>query len=345
MSIEEKKLNFDLISDWSTTTFTKISDLDAKIKNLTNEYFKCTDLSEKLQLSDLIHENISQLQKLETKVDNDIRNLSARFKNIDNSGGFTDEELNAYMAFTASKDAIKAKLTESKSEINTNDMEADLEKAFSKLEKVQEELPPLEQLQKGSVILEHFTHKDIAKDGNCLFAAIAYSLDGTEDTHAAVRKRCCDMLQIEEFGAEHLLNTPHSEEGLKDYYEGWCVRKAEDELGLKEMPRDMEVRAVLVEQGKEIILSELSTKLQREPTPVDIYREFMSQDKSHGGEVELETIAKDIQRPIIVFRGQGERITAQSQASVFGAEYEGKTPIVLYNMPGHYDAYILKSGR
>ncbi|MBS0655783.1 MAG: hypothetical protein JSR46_08400 [Verrucomicrobia bacterium] len=209
------------------------------------------------------------------------------------------------------------------------------------LQKGKEHKPSLESLSKASEVLKQYRQQDIAKDGNCLFKAVSYSLYGTEERHAQLRKECCEKIAIEEFAADYLLSTPHSDEGLKDYYEGWCVRTAEEQNpALKDMRRDMGIRAAIVEQGKESIRAALTAKLTKEPSAVDIYKAFMSQDKSHGGEIELTVLVEMLQRPILVFKGRDAHLVPTAEASTFGREYKGKSPIILYNMPGHYDAYV-----
>ena len=95
-----------------------------------------------------------------------------------------------------------------------------------------------------------------------------------------------------------------------------------------------------MKRGKEVIEKDLERKLGKLPTDMDLYREFMRQDKSHGGDAEIAVFAKLLQRPILVFRGPKAEIEAHLIAFVYGKEYEGKEPIVIHNMPGHYNAYV-----
>jgi hypothetical protein len=201
--------------------------------------------------------------------------------------------------------------------------------------------PELEQLLIGLHMLKHFEHISIQNDGNCLFGAISQGVYGSETNRDQLRQLCCDELIIDDCFAEIFLETSVSEQGIKDYFEGWCLRTAEaaDE---KWIGKD---RSSVVAEGRQIINDRLKNQLNRDPTSGDFYREFMRQDTSHGGETEIITLSKALKRPILVFKttkaGQ-KYVDANQKASLFGEEFKGATPLVIHNIPGHFNAYVPK---
>lgn len=352
-------LNFDGISKWSHSIFDKIDketgQLQDKIREISTESFKSKNPPTKIELFNNMERKISQFNEIENEALTEIMLIQEMFSNLEKSGGFDENQLLAYQTFTSSKQEIFETFQKTKENLDKVSKEIDqaMKHEFLKLEPVPipipKELPPLNALAKGNAVLEHFNLQKTSKDGNCLFGSISYSLYGTENKQDELRQRACDVIQIDEEFATYLLNTPHSEEGVKDYFDSWCLRTAEDldksseNIIQKATPaKRAEVREQVIKKGKELILKLLEEKLGHKPNDLDLYREFMRQDKSHGGTLELTALAKIIKRPILVFRGPKEELQPSEQASIFGKEYEGNIPIVLHNMPGHYDAYIPK---
>lgn len=342
-------VNFGYISNFIESIMGSINrnenELLKKITILKNGFFDAADLSQKMELADAIANIKRNLHGFKSEVDEKINSIKSEFSTIDSSGGFNDEQLLAYKSFNSCEEEIRNTLNRAVQKVGTEVEETKkiidvaLTQELSKLTDVPktERLPKLDQLQQGGEVLKHFKWHEIAKDGNCLFGSISYILNKSESLQNELRQRCCDHLMFDEAFATFLLGAPTSQEGVKDYFEGWCVREGEaSNPELKAKPRSEAMR-----RGKEVIEKDLERKLGRLPTDMDLYREFMRQDKSHGGDAEIAVLTKLLQRPILVFRGPKEEIEAHLIASVYGKEHESKEPIIIHNMPGHYNAYVL----
>lgn len=171
---------------------------------------------------------------------------------------------------------------------------------------------------------------NIPGDGNCLFWSIR-DARGNKFDQKKYRQIAADYLRLNAEG-NNLLMT-----GIKDVIK--------EEAQLEEPQRRHIERYAESQGGLQAWVANLTKKLEREPTLVELYCDCLANSPSEGcpfwgGWVELYAISEQLGVPIVVFTSYDEGQTLKFHSKT-GGQFSDKPPILLYYQDGnHYQDFV-----